>query len=1082
MEVVKTALLLLVSADTNSWLSSPLIGEYEFHSSNDVKHAVKTLQNIRYDLLILDDALLGNNAPHIVHEFKRRFPSIPIILLSDRNDLVYRTSMMRAGADAFLTRRTSSGELHYHVKQILNQHRQNRSLVQLNHKLHALASLPRLLYSAPDPYTLILQATKLIRNTFRLYGVALFLQDGDLFRLYAGSEEVTHKNKLYESVVRPNEFDPFVWTMHNRVAQIYEDIAKNPNYTPIPILTEARAAVILPLIHQNQTLGTMGFFAQADDTFTQEDLIIYEQFAVQLIAALHNAYQQQEQSISIRSNQHLLRAWEKFATLSSPDEIGYALCELAQDITYVGKAIVWLAADGTDGTQETFVDTQNNRVVLSLAQTDQQLLVKRLISLFSDNFHPVLLNGRTTRDQTLSLLFEALHSRQIIAAPVSDSTRFLGCLVAGITDERNFRIDTINLIEHLCNTAGMVLERILLTQAVEEKNNRLEAILFSIAEGIFFVDENNRVAFCNPQVTELTSVSASQIVNQDADTLLKGIAAVTGDSTRVYAQLQASRLAVTETDNHNEDYPIVELSIGGSERELTIEFVKIAGLGKKISWVGVIRSAVKTRQPSQFQDLLVNSMSENLRMPYAQVRSLITTLSEQHGHFSYREREHLLSLIRASVDRVGQLWNNFLEIYNLEVKGIVLNRENTAVQDLVQRVVNNPYANKVNRRISLVTQPRLPLVKVDEFRMERAIANIVQRALDVSPEGSTVDVLVEQHDQEIWIVVKDTGEPVRAERLERLFDPFSQFSNTSGMDFGLYIARELVTRHGGRIWAENNNERGVAIIVALSVSAEATKLIDGKTATPALPDVAPNDAPDLSVRAASRAPNRAPNVIMFVQGKSELSQAMLPKLDSDYEVLAYRSGDEAVEDVNATHLDLIIIDTVLDEGSGLDICKRMRKRTEVPIILIADKVSDTDKVRGLNMGADDYITRPISDEEWLARIQVIFKRKHIPDRTSEPLSVGGLYIDFARREVFIANKPVELTRIEYDLLHTLVVNKGHVLTHRQLLEKVWGPEYENETHYLWVNISRLRKKLESKQGGTRYIHTQAGTGYFFDVL
>ncbi|MCC7448967.1 MAG: response regulator [Anaerolineae bacterium] len=1070
-----------MSADTNSWLSSPLMGEYEFQSSNDVKHAVKTLQNIRYDLLILDDTLLGSSAMHIVHEFKRRFPSIPIILLSDRNDLVYRTTMMRAGADAFLMRRTSGGELHYHVKQILNQHRQNRSLVQLNHKLHALASLPRLLYSAPDPYTLILQATKLIRNTFRLYGVALILQDGDLFRLYAGSEEVTHKNKLYESIVRPNEFDPFIWTMHNRVAQIYEDINKNPNYTPIPILTEVQAAVILPLIHQNRTLGTMAIFAQAGDTFTQEDLIIYEQFAVQLIAALHNAYQQQEQSISIRSNQHLLRAWEKFATLSSPDEIGYALCELVQDISYVGKALVWLAADGTDSGQETFVDTQNNRVVLSLAQTDQQQLVKRLIDLFSDDFHPVLLNGRTTRDQTLSLLFEALHSRQIIAAPVSDSTRFLGCLVAGITDERNFRVDTINLIEHLCNTAGMVLERILLTQAVEEKNNRLEAILFSITEGIFFVDENNRVAFCNPQVTELTSVSASQIVNQDADSLLKGLAAVTADPTRTYAQLLASRQAVAAPDNRNEDYPIVELSIGGSERELTVEFVKIAGLGK-ISWVGVIRSAAKMRQPSQFQDLLVNSMSENLRMPYAQVRSLITTLSEQHGHFSYREREHLLSLIRASVDRVGQLWNNFLEIYNLEVKGIVLNRENTAIQDLVQRVVNNPYANKANRRMACTAQPRLPLVKVDEFRMERAIANIAQRALDVSPEGATVEVLVEQHDQEVWVVVKDTGEPIRAERLERLFDPFSQFSNTGGMDFGLYIARELVTRHGGRIWAENNDERGVMIIVALPVSSEATRLLDGKTASPSLPDVVPDDAPEQSVRAPSRAPNRAPNVIMFVAGRSELSQAMQPKLEDAYEVLAYQSGDEAVEDVNATHLDLIVIDTVLDEGSGLDICKRMRKRTEVPIILIADKVSDADKVRGLNMGADDYITRPISDEEWLARIQVIFKRRHIPDRTSEPLSVGGLYIDFARREVFIANKPVELTRIEYDLLHTLVVNKGHVLTHRQLLEKVWGPEYENETHYLWVNISRLRKKLESRQGGTRYIHTQAGTGYFFDVL
>ena len=99
--------------------------------------------------------------------------------------------------------------------------------------------------------------------------------------------------------------------------------------------------------------------------------------------------------------------------------------------------------------------------------------------------------------------------------------------------------------------------------------------------------------------------------------------------------------------------------------------------------------------------------------------------------------------------------------------------------------------------------------------------------------------------------------------------------------------------------------------------------------------------------------------------------------------------------------------------------------------------------------------------------------------TTEPLDLGDLYIDFARREVFLLNKPIELTRIEYDLLHTLAVNQGQVLTHKQLLEKVWGPEYQAETQYLWVNVSRLRKKLEPTVDSPRYIHTQPGVGYVF---
>jgi two-component system KDP operon response regulator KdpE len=109
---------------------------------------------------------------------------------------------------------------------------------------------------------------------------------------------------------------------------------------------------------------------------------------------------------------------------------------------------------------------------------------------------------------------------------------------------------------------------------------------------------------------------------------------------------------------------------------------------------------------------------------------------------------------------------------------------------------------------------------------------------------------------------------------------------------------------------------------------------------------------------------------------------------------------------------------------------------------------------------------------------VLFKRQHLADRTEEPLDLGDLRIDFARRAVFVNHKPVLLTRIEYDLLRTLAVNTGQVLTHQQLLEKVWGPEYRSETQYLWVNISRLRKKLEP----TAYIHNQQGIGYVFQTI
>src|SRR5262249_31179196 len=137
-----------------------------------------------------------------------------------------------------------------------------------------------------------------------------------------------------------------------------------------------------------------------------------------------------------------------------------------------------------------------------------------------------------------------------------------------------------------------------------------------------------------------------------------------------------------------------------------------------------------------------------------------------------------------------------------------------------------------------------------------------------------------------------------------------------------------------------------------------------------------------------------------------------------------------------------------------------------------------ERVAALKAGVDDYIIEPISREELLAKVSVLFKRQHLADRTEQPLDLGDLRIDFARRAVWVGHKPITLTRIEYDLLRTLAVNMGQVLTHQQLLEKVWGPEYRSETQYLWVNISRLRKKLEP----TNHIYNQQGIGYIFQNM
>ncbi|MEP6985765.1 MAG: ATP-binding protein, partial [Chloroflexota bacterium] len=503
------------------------------------------------------------------------------------------------------------------------------------------------------------------------------------------------------------------------------------------------------------------------------------------------------------------------------------------------------------------------------------------------------------------------------------------------------------------------------------------------------------------------------------------------------------------------------------------------------TWAGMIRDNARYKQTFSGQSLLLDMMSERIRVPYAQVRGLIHTLHEQHSRFTHRERAHFLKQLEDSVESMGHLWDNILETYNLQASGLSLSPEQVDVYEVVQRILDNRSFAEYRRQVQVEAPANLPLIEIDELRVEQAITNVLYNAVHFSPRGTAVRVKLETVGNSVQLSVHDQGIGIPPEQLSKVFEPFFQATNNTseeGVGLGLYLAREVVIRHGGDIRVESDASNGTTVIMAFPIQANTeVKILPAPVQQevvvrrPIIIESQPNERSG----GGRRVSERPMQTIMIIQGRSKLVGRLTEMLIDDYEIIPYKSAEEAIRDLNSVRLDLIFLDTNLPDANGLDICERICKRTEVPIIMLADEASEPEKVRAFMIGADDYISNPISDEELSARINVIFKRRRIPDRTREPLDLGNLYVDFARREVFLNNKPLELTRIEYDLLHTLAVHQGQVLTHKQLLEKVWGPEYQAETQYLWVNVSRLRKKLEPTPDTPRYIHTQPGVGYVF---
>ncbi|NLY72190.1 MAG: response regulator transcription factor [Tissierellia bacterium] len=218
--------------------------------------------------------------------------------------------------------------------------------------------------------------------------------------------------------------------------------------------------------------------------------------------------------------------------------------------------------------------------------------------------------------------------------------------------------------------------------------------------------------------------------------------------------------------------------------------------------------------------------------------------------------------------------------------------------------------------------------------------------------------------------------------------------------------------------------------------------------------------------------------ILIVEDEEKLARFIELELEYEgYEVEKAFDGRDGLELATSQSFDLILLDIMLPSINGIEVLRRIKKVSSVPIILLTARDAVMDKVAGLDGGADDYITKPFAIEELLARIRVLLRKSTREDRTSENiLSVGPLILDPEKRQVRVKDEEVELTKKEFDLLHYLLINKERVLTRSTLLEEIWGYDFEGESNAVDVYVRYLRSKLE-EPFGVKFIHTVRGVGY-----
>lgn len=223
-------------------------------------------------------------------------------------------------------------------------------------------------------------------------------------------------------------------------------------------------------------------------------------------------------------------------------------------------------------------------------------------------------------------------------------------------------------------------------------------------------------------------------------------------------------------------------------------------------------------------------------------------------------------------------------------------------------------------------------------------------------------------------------------------------------------------------------------------------------------------------------------LVLIVDDEQRLVNFMRMNLEVEgCRVISASNGREGVDRVREDMPDIVLLDIMMPGLDGFETLRRIRTFSQVPVLFLTAKDDEEDRIRGLELGADDYIGKPFGHRELISRIRAVLRRHYTPPPAPQTtVQVDDrLSIDFARREVLINGERVNLRPTEYRLLYHLVQNAGYVMTHEQLLAKVWGPEYRDESHYLRLYITYLRQKIEQDPANPKYILTERGVGYRF---
>ena len=493
--------------------------------------------------------------------------------------------------------------------------------------------------------------------------------------------------------------------------------------------------------------------------------------------------------------------------------------------------------------------------------------------------------------------------------------------------------------------------------------------------------------------------------------------------------------------------------------------------GEIVSVVATIQDMTPLEELGRLRAEFLGMVSHELRVPLATIKGSAASVLESPSVFNPVETYQFFQIINEQADRMRNMINDLLDVSRIEAGTLSVTPEPTDVATLVDQAKTAFLGHGPENSIEIDLPPDLPRIGADRQRIAQVLTNLFSNASKYSPASSTIRVTASQQDSYVAVAVADEGMGVSSEDLPRLFWKFSRISGedgeraTGGEGLGLSVCKGIVEAHGGRIWAESDGlGRGTRFTFTVPVIGEAAS---GATDVPARQSSQPGLAAE---RARILAVDDDPQILWYV--RHTLSEA-------GYTPIVTGNPDELDRLIEMEDPHLVLLDLVLPGTDGFELMKRIPELTDAPVVFLSRHGRDQDIARAFEMGVYDYIVKPFSPTELVARINSVLRRRSVLHLAEprEPYLAGELMINYAERRVTMAGRPVRLTATEYKLLSELSINAGRVLTHEQLLRRGWGLDCPDDARLLRSFVKKLRRKLDDDSSSPTYIFTVPRVGY-----